>query len=78
MTATPTPHRIVPQVLSNVTRNVDDLNRPRGHNAAASNNGGLIVWEQELARFAWRRKRQAVGMMIPTDILDCIFCVRVL
>jgi len=31
-----------------------------GTNAAASNNGGLIVWEDELARFAWRRKRQAV------------------
>ena len=52
---------------SNTTRNVDDLNRHPGHNAAASNNGGHIVWEQELARFAWRRKRQAVGRLSDAD-----------
>ena len=57
----------MPQVDSNTTRNVDDFNRHPGHNAAASNNGGLIVWEQELARFAWRRKRQAVGKLSDAD-----------
>ena len=42
----------------------DDISKPPGHNAAASNNGGLIQWENELDRFAWRRKRQAVGRFL--------------
>ena len=32
-----------------------------GSNGAASNNGGIIKWENITARFAWRRKRQTVG-----------------
>jgi len=31
-----------------------------GSNGAASNNGGIIKWENITARFAWRRKRQTV------------------
>ena len=32
-----------------------------GSNGAASNNGGIIKWENVTARFSWRRKRQTVG-----------------
>ena len=35
--------------------------RTPGANGAASNNGGIIKWENITSRFAWRRKRQSVG-----------------
>ena len=47
-----------------------------GSNGAASNNGGIIKWENITARFAWRRKRQTVGkfsshltLVIPTSVI---------
>ena len=56
------------------------MSRSPGPNAAASNNGGLIERENELDRFAWRRKRQAVGRSTSNDWLTisyyCHFTVE--
>ena len=38
-----------------------------GANGAASNNGGIIKWENITSRFAWRRKRQSVGNTVAEE-----------
>ena len=38
--------------------------RVPGPSAAASNWGGIVRWENSTQRFAWRRKRQAVGRTV--------------
>ena len=39
-----------------------------GSNGAASNNGGIIKWENVTARFSWRRKRQTVGKALNLNL----------
>ena len=38
-----------------------NLSQPPGPSAAASNWGVIVKWENTTQRFAWRKKRQAVG-----------------